>query len=342
MIVKIKNKGRVEQFNQFAVTLKYDSVASVFSFAVYFDPNNEDHKELWKPGSFFECDVEFNDELLIRGFIVDMTHSDEPQKKLSVVSGYSLTGLLEDCQIPTSTYPIQTDGGSLKNIAEKLLRPFGLKVLVDKSVSKRATSFFEISTSSVTQTVKQYLSAIASQKDIVMTHTPEGDLLFTQPSTKQQPIIDITNGLPNTTMRLDFKGQRMHSQITVMMDADIDGANAGESTVKNPFISIFKPSVRTQSSADDIDTPDTARNALAAELKNITLTITTDRWLVNDKIIRPGDIITVLNPNIHLYKRSRWFIDEVTLEGNEKSTIATLKCVLPEVYNGEIPKNIFD
>jgi len=343
MILKIKNVAKVDFFNEFNITLKYDAVASTFSFSAYFDPNNEDHKRLWKPGSFHQVEIEEGDELLLRGYILNHQFTQAATKQLVAVAGYSLPGVLEDCQVPTSAYPLQNDGKSLKSIAEKLLKPFGIKLIVDSIVSGESSQGFETSTSSATQSVKQYLSSMASQKDIIISHNAEGDLVFTKANSKTQPILDITSGIPNVTMGLSFAGQQMHSQITVMKEVDADGGNAGESTIKNPFVlSTFRSAVKTQSSGDDNSTGKAARNALSAEMKNIKLIISTDRWKLDGKVIKPGNIITVQNDELYLYKRNKWFIEEVQLKGNHQQTTATITCVPPSVYDGSAPTNIFE
>ena len=56
MELNIQNK-KVEFFNDFDVVLKYDSIGSVFSFSGYFDPENADHKKLFKPGQYLPCSL---------------------------------------------------------------------------------------------------------------------------------------------------------------------------------------------------------------------------------------------------------------------------------------------
>jgi prophage tail gpP-like protein len=134
----------------------------------------------------------------------------------------------------------------------------------------------------------------------------------------------------------------MHSHITVMKQADSNGGNAGEFTIENPYVPfVYRPKVITQSSGDDNDTEKAARNILSDELKNLKLTIVTDRWEVNGKMLKPNNIISVTNPDIYLYKSADWFIESIDFVGDEKQTTATLHCVLPEVYNGKTPKYLF-
>lgn len=342
MILKVKSHFKIDRTNGFSLKMKYDSVASGFGFSYYFDPSNEKHKELFKPGHYHQAQIIHNDELLMTGFMVGQSFSDQPVKELSPVSGYSLPGVLQDSQIPTDLYPLQSDGLSLKEITNHLIKKFPFKLEVDPDVSSLVNTVYEKTTASPTQTIMAYLSGLASQRNVIMSHTAEGNLLYTKAKTKKEPLFHFVKGQPNTKMALKFPGQNMHSHITVVKQAGAKGGNAGEFTIKNPFVPFVKRyKVITQSSGDDNNTEQAARNALSSELKGIILTITTDMWEIDGKAIKPNNIITVENSELYLYNRTEWFIESVTLKGDEKETTATLTCVLPEVYNKETPTYIF-
>lgn len=341
MELKINNK-KFDFFNSFNMTLKYDAIASAFSFNVYFNPENPDHKELMQPGAYNSCEVIHNGETLIKGVIISQTFNNSPVKQLSALGGYSFTGVLEDCEIPTSIYPLQSDGLTLKEIAEKIIKPFGLSMVIDSAVEKEMGEVYDVSKAKVTQSCKAYLSELAAQKNVIISHTAKGSLLFTKAKTNQKPFLNFPEATtPATSMSLSFNGQAMHNSITVMKEADADGGNAGEATISNPLCNRFRPKVLVQSSGDDIDTEKAARTALSNELKNVVLTITTDRWEVDEKIIKPNSIISVHNHELYLYKKTNWFVEEITFVGDNKQTTATMKCVLPSVYDNSTPSNIF-
>lgn len=345
MILKINDRitnRKVEFFNNFNLKLQSDSVASTFSFNFYFDPKNPEHKEMACVSHYHIATLEHNGELLLTGYILSQTFTNSNTKQLCAIGGYSLPGFLEDCEIPTSLYPLQSDSLTLRQIAQKLIQPFGLKMVVDSSVAAKMDAVYDTSTASEQQTIKSYLTELTAQKNILLTHNQYGNLVFTSAKTKQKPILHFENGVIGTTMGLSFNGQAMHSHITVQKQSDIDGGNAGESTITNPYVPfVYRPKVKTQSSGTDIDTDLVARQLLAAELKNLRLTIVTDRWELNGKILKPGSIISVMNPECYIYKKTLWFIESIDFVGDNKSVTATLNCVLPEVYNGEIPVSIF-
>jgi prophage tail gpP-like protein len=345
MILKINDRikiRKIEFFSDFDLELRYDTVASIFNFSFYFDPKNQEHKELACVSHFHECSIEHNGELLVSGFIISESFTKTATPALVSFSGYSKAGVLEDCEIPVAFYPLQSDGLSLRQIASKFLDPFKLKMVVDAAVASRMDKVYKSSTANQSQSIKNYLTELATQRNIVISHNEEGSLLFTEAKAKQAPIMHYEEGLNATQIDLNFNGQGLHSDITVMKQADSDGGNAGQYTIKNPYVPIvYRPRTIIQTSGDDLSTKEAARNALAAELKNIKLTIETDRWEIDGKILKPNSIVSVTAPECYLYKKTNFFVESTRYRGNSKSLTATLSCVLPEVYNGLEPKNVF-
>ena len=344
--MKIKINGKnFEFFNDLKINLKYASVGSTFSFKSYFDPENMQHRDLFKPFTYSIVEIlDDENKRILRGRMVNNGFTDASVKSLVSVSGYSLPGVLEDCKIPASLYPLQSDGKTLKEITETLINPFGLNLVIDGSVSDLANQVYEKTVAAQNQTVKSYLDELASQKNIVISHTDAGSLLLTKARATASPIAQFLGGIPEIKMTLSIDGRRMHNKITVQKQADIDNDNAGEETVNNPFVGIFRPQTREQTSGDDVDTAQAGQNALSAELRAITLTIEVDRWTWNDDgkvMMKPNNIITVHNHDLYLYQFVRFFVESIAFSETKDKETAVLSCVLPEVYNGNIPRNIF-
>lgn len=331
-------------FNDFEVNLVFDSIASTFGFDFFFNAYNREQAEIACVSHFHECTLIHEGETLISGFLLSQSFPLSAQKEYAKFGGYSKTGVLEDSNIPPDLYPLQTDGLNLAEIAKKLTARFKIKVIVDPLVQSDMAKVIPKTTAEPTQTIKDYLTELAKQRQIIITHNEFGDLLFTKAKTELKPIIDFTDGVIGTNITLNFNGQGIHSHITVLKQSSSGGGNAGEYTIRNPYCPVayvYRPKVVTQTSGDDITTEKTAKQELAAELKNITLSITTDRWKVDGQIIRPNNTISVYSPENFIYKKTIFFIESVRLKGDSKSTTAELTCVLPEVYNGKEPKNIF-
>jgi|SRR6478609_37788 len=345
MILKINDRLKIrtiEYFNSFKMNLKYDSIASSFSFDFYFDPENHDQEELACVSHYHEAIIEHEGVKIMHGYILSPKFKDSAQKAMATFSGYSLTGPLLDCNIPLDTFPLQYDGLSLNQISDKLLKPFGINKKVDASVAQEMNRAYETTTAKPEQTVADYLTELANQRNIIITHTNEGDLLFTRLNTKQTPVLFVHDGLIGVEMEMDFGGQNLHSHITVMKQAD-DG-DSSQYTIQNPFVpvkKIYRPKNIIQTSGDNISVKKAAQNALAAELRNITVTIKVDRWMIGDQFIRPNTIISILNKNLYIYKKTNFFVESVSYEGDSEALTAIITCVLPCCYDGSVPYNIF-
>lgn len=333
----------VTYFSSFQVSLKYDSLASTFSFNFMYAEKNKLHAEMACVSHYHEAILEHEGETLITGYLLSQAFNVGSKAELAQFAGYSKSGVLEDCDIPHTIYPLQSDGLTLRQIAQKILTAFKLKMTVDASVASEMDKVIPVTTSKDSQNAKSYLTEICTQRKIIMTHDEKGNVVFIRAKADVIPEFHVEDGQIGTTISMIFNGQGLHSDITVMKESDIDGGNAGEYTLENPYVPIVtRPRVITQSSGEDTSVQETAMNALAAELKDaIVLKIETDRWKVKNKIIRPGIVISVFSPKNYIYKKTNFFVESVDYKGDSKLMTATMNCVIPEVYNGKMPKNIF-
>ena len=357
MILKISDRfknRRVTYFNDVSITLKYDAVASTFQLNYYFDPDNVEHKELSCIGHYHLCELfdNENQELVLTGVILSIRFVSKAQKSLVAISGYSLPGVLEDCEIPPfdrfgKEVPgyLQSDGLKLREIVQKFAALFSVNVVIHSSAASDMESEYTQDEAKETQSVKSYFASLVSQKNVIMTHDQNGNLIFTKP-VKTKPIFHFEpDALPNVTMTLDFNGQQLHSVYWVFAQQDIeDEAQSNESeALPQPYIPnrnhVFRPHVASMSSKsdEDLDTDKAAKNLRAKELRALSLTIEIEGWNLDGKIVRPGAIISVTNKEVYLYRKTDFFVESVELKRDAEKKIAILKCVPPEVYTGDEP-----
>ncbi len=348
--------------------LKYDSIADTFAFDFYFDPNNAEHAEVACVSHYHECSIYYDDELLISGYMLSQSFGDEPNPQLVAIGGYSKAGVLEDCDIPTTMYPLESNGLSFRQICQKILNEFNTHIrskknhfkltvsdvaLVNagKSISQKVDTSIPKSTAKESENIKSYLTGLATQQNLVISHTPDGNLLITEADTSSSPIfdIDVTNEQSKKAvgfigMSLDFNGQQMHSHITVIRQAGKENGNAAEYTIRNPFVpvaAVYRPKTIILTSGNDVTIQEAAENELRKELKNINLVIKLDRGKLNNKFIRPNNVCRIKNKNIFLYKSVRWFIESVTFDVDADKETSSLKCVPTFVYSKEKIVNFF-
>lgn len=350
------DKKEVNYFNSGSITLKLDSIASTFEFATYFKPNDKEFQEILKPLQYKDVEIyNSKNSLIFTGTILNHRFTSNSGRELVIISGYSKCGILEDVCVPPSKYPLESTNKSLKDIATQLCGYFGINVIVSdqaKSISEstitakpknvtaktdiasleaKSKQVFGRTSASPTETIKDYLAKLASQKNIVLSHNEKGEVLLFQPSYNQKPRYFFTKG-DSISMTADFNGQALHSDINIVRQPSDE--NDGVSTTdvaKNSLIPKYRPTTKIMTSGDDTQTKDAARNELASELKAINVVVEL-QGLFDE--IYPGEIVNVHNHYIYSYAYNRFMVDSITMKFDSKSDTTTLNLVVPETFNG--------
>lgn len=328
--MKIKFSGKEYKFfSEYTINLIYNAIASTFSFQSL-------NSILGQPlvYSFVEIFGE-NDELLLTGYILSSGFVISSKPEYETYPGYSITGVLEDCSVP---FPSQSDNLTLKQIVEKLLKPFNLKYVVDPAVLSDMNKTYKKSTASDDVSIKDYISELASQRGIILTHTNKGELYFTKINPdKLKPVASFKEGQPGATnISLTANGQQMHSDITVVRQASESNPDAGEYTIKNPYVTNrYRPVTKILSSGEIFDLKKAARNELAKELMGIEVVIETTQF------IKPGSLVEVQSDRLKLRVPTKFFVTQTDVKGSVTGITYTLKCVLPDVYSDSTVKNVF-
>lgn len=363
MEVVINGKS-IAYFNTGSITLKLDSIASTFEFSAYFKQQDLEFQELFKPLQYLPVEIyNKNKKLIFTGTILNHRFTSNKGREVVIISGYSKSGILEDVTIPPSeNYSLENNNKSLKDIATQLCGIFGINVVVSdqaKSISEsnvkpttqttRARSDFDSikakanivfgrTSASPTESIRDYLAKLASQKNIILSHNEKGEVLLFQPDYNQLPRYFFTKG--NTiSMTADYNGQALHSDIYIVRQPSDE--NEGVSTfdrAKNTLVTKYRPTTKIMTSGEDSQTKDAAKNELASELKAIQLTLEL-QGLFDE--IYPGEIVNVHNHYIYCYAYNRFMVDSITLKFDSKSETTTLNLVVPETFTGgELIRNI--
>lgn len=345
-MLSIKINGRnYDHFSNVNIELNYDALASTFSFDGFFDDKNTWHRDLFRPLQYHSVQIYEDKTLLITGWLLSHKFNASANNSLVPLSGYSKTGILGDISIPTDLYPLETNQKSLKDIAIRLIEPFGIGLMIDKEVEEDSLRLYDKSNSDGKGSIGSYLAELACQRNIIVTHTASGDLRFTRPRKSTASIATYTEGMPSVEIGLSINGQGMHSQVEVLRQGTVGSDIEGSGIKKNPLIGQFRPLVKEQTKGGAGDAENASNNAISAELKNISLTVQSDRWTWFSgkvvSIIRPNNYITVQAPKCFLSRPSNWFVQKVVLSETDSGRTAVLTCVMPETFNNEDPKNIF-
>lgn len=342
MILNVGNR-KLNFWSEYDLTLSFNSVASVFNFKYYYDNESRTNRDISALLYYKFCAIERGGERLLTGTILNHSFTSRNKKELSNVSGYSRTGVLNDVNVPPSLYPLQFDNLTLLEIAEKICNAFNIGVQVDSSVMDLMNEIIEKTELEPTDKIADFLSELAAEKNIVLSHTSFGRLLFTRANTEQDSVFDFGNDSVSISKALKVNGQKMYSEVTAMaQSSEVEESNASETTINNPYVSNFRPLVVKQRTGDDRDSEQVARTALGNQLRAISLTIDVNRWTdKNGNFWKPNTIVSVVDQNLKIFRKARFFVESVKFKGDSTKEEAQLTCVLPEVYNDKNIRTIF-
>ena len=320
-----------DKFAEYNIQLIYNAIASSFSFTGLKDFIDD---ILYYPDVQIFDD---NDNLILTGTLLIPEFNVSEKPELTELKGYSITGVLEDCNLPLNS--LQSDNLSLKQITDKLLSPFDLEYLIDPAVESDISASFKKTNAGPETKIKEFLNELAAQKNIIISNDEYGRLVYTRLDiSKLKPVAVFEEGNPGIIkMNFPIDGQAMHSDITIVKQASGDNADAGEYTIKNPYVSrVYRPTTKVLSSGDIFDIRKAARMELANEIATMVLTIETT------KFVKPGNLITAKSEGCKIKDYTNFFVQETTIEGNIADERYKLKCVLPDVYTDADVKSIFD
>ena len=333
-----------EFYENGTITLNYGMATNTFNFNGFYDPTSELYRRVFRPLQYKPVTIDtLRGERLINGFLTNTSFKSSEKTNVAGISGYSKTGLIQDCTIPIGQ-PYQYIGLSLREIAEQLVQRFNISVVVEND-NGLADEEIDEQTAKPSETINQFLTRIAAQKNLVISSGLNGELKIARTIVARESIATYRDGLPSTSISLQIGGQAMFSDITTLQQADFDSANSGQETVNNPLVNAFRPTTKIQSAGDFNETLLASQNVRANQLRNIRLIIESDRWeWLNNRrqeTITPDNIVTVISPRNYINRPTNFFVEQVKLNLTPKKETATLFCVLPEVYNNEAPKIFF-
>jgi prophage tail gpP-like protein len=310
----IINTKSFKFFSNYTVNLKHNTVASTFQFAGVYD-------FLAPYLTYSRCNVVRNGETLLTGVIVNESRLKNAKPQLLTCSGYSLPGVLEDCNIPLSLYPLQSDNRNLFEIISRLVQPFGIGVVkqgaeIETALNKQ----YEKTTAEPTDTVKGYINSLCSQRGIILTHDSKGRLVLKKG--QNLPVAKKINNLISFT--LETNGQGLHSQISVIKQASTNNPDAGEATVYNSLVRAYRPKVKILNNGDLFDVETAAKNELKAEMATILM------GFESIDFFKPGEVIELEIEKVNI---KNWFIEEVIISGSSKGERYAYKCVPASVYS---------
>lgn len=327
-------------FTEYNLNKSLDSFDSI-SFSVPFDTTNNLIKLVFDPFAYKDIGIYYNGILQFGGTMIGVSSESNPNSKIINVACYPKCGVLNDCSTPVSLYPIEFEDQDIEQIANKLLTPFGLQAVFD---ADKGNQFKKVAPEP-DQGIYDFLSGLAKQRGLVITNTPQGNLLFWK-ATSDPSIANIKEGeRPFVSCSPTFNQQNYFSHITGILPVK-NKKDSERYTWENNFLKmkgILRP---TTFILDDSESGDLKS---AVEIKagrmfgnactySLTLQGHHDQ---SGNLWNKNTIINVQAKGAMIYNETDFLIKDLTLSRtNSGGDTTTMNLVLPGSYSGKIPQEV--
>jgi prophage tail gpP-like protein len=294
----------------------------------------------FQPFAFPTVGVTIGGDQLFTGTIVGVSPVVASGGRTLQVSGYSLPGVLGDCQAPVSAYPLEFSAVTLPTIAAQMCKPFGITTTFDGP----AGPAFEWVECTPTTTVLSFLADLAKKRGLVISSTPAGALKFWKSAGAGSPVATLREGAagPLLSVTPTFNPQGFYSHITgaEMSLVGVDGASY---TVANPHASgTIRPHNFDVDDTQEGDLPDIVK-AKAGRMFGAMVSYSVEVSTWRDEagaLWAPNTTLKLFSPGAMVNSEYSFLIRSVEFRRDSRSETATLELVLPGSFSGEIPETL--
>jgi prophage tail gpP-like protein len=325
-------------FTGYTLNLAYDSF-DTFSFQAPYDTELAEIRSAITPFAFISCEVFYHDNLLFKGILLTPDPELKGDASEITLQGYPLCGVLNDCMIPPTKYPLQCMGITMKGIADAACEPYNIPVIFAGDIGPR---FTEVSIEP-TDKILDFLSRLAKQRNLLFTNNEKGQLVFFNPKTEKAFATFRESKLPLMSVKPKFNAQAFYSHITGFAKTDAYSPSMSY-TFENRYL-INKGIMRHHSlTIEDTETFSDLENAVKAHAGRMFADCVSYQLVcenhVNEKneVFKKGMSVCVIAPSAMIQRETTFIARNIKLSRTVEGKTAELTLVLPGSYTGELPE----
>jgi prophage tail gpP-like protein len=327
---------RFRFWSEVRVTRSIDAMDTV-EFSAPFDSKIPNFKATFRPFSYKDVDIIVGGSRLFSGTMVGVTPTVSASQKVVSVSAYSKPGVLNDCTLTGSSYPLEFNDQNLRDIAKSIADTFG--IAVDFRVDPGPV--FERVSLKPSKKVLPFLSELAQQRNMIISSSEDGALIFWRSIDPGTPVASLSQGAsPLTQVTPFFSPQEYYSHITGI-DPVLIGLEGSQFTVKNPRLNgVVRPITFSPQDTIDSDVQDAVQAKASRMFGNMaSYSASVSSW--NDpsgNLWKPNTSIKLFANDAMVYGEYEFIIRSVELIKDSRSESAVLNLVIPGSFSGKLPE----
>lgn len=306
-------------------------------FTAPFDPNDARQRQAFRPFTYPQVEFEVNGSRVFNGISLGPLPALESDSTTLQIGGYARAGILADCNIPVSAFPIEFNEANLLQIAKEVAGYFGIGVTF---TADPGASFDRVACE-YDKRALDFLADLAKQRGLVIGNDRNGDLVFRKTDAVTSTVAQLSEGVaPLLGVSVFFDHQQYYSHVTGI-EPVIVGATGSKYTVKNARLaSILRPYTFKVTDAVGGEVAPATRAKLGRMFANMaSYTVNVSNWRdARGDLWEPGAAVTLLAPSAMVYTAYRFVIRSVVFERDSESERATLDLIMPGTFSGDTPE----
>lgn len=302
-----------------------DTWAARVAWTPGFDPKFDD---LILPYAYPNAKVYIGNELIMSGSLYSVAPEQSNSGLTLTLEGFSFVADVIDSTMPA---PYEQEDINLEDRANQLLKHIGIKAIFESDPG----GIFDRVTGEVTDTIFSHLSELATQRGLLMSSTPEGNLLFAKAATGT-PVGTIASGDPLPIgWGAKFDGRKLFNQITAIGESP--GGVSKKSTVTDKNVPKSRFFTFKADNTKDGDIENAANWKRSKQFADaLTIPYPVSSWYApNGELWRENTLVTIWAPEIFVPDGFTFLIRQVEYVLANSGISATLSVVPPEAYTGE-------
>lgn len=337
-LLEIQVDGRIIPIVSATIIRTMNTASDAWSATIAWEPGKDEFIDnVTRPFGYPDAKAYINKERMVTGTLFDVEQLLDNEGSRKNLIGYSSTINIVDSNLRPDNY--EDNNVSLKQRAEKLLKPYGLRVVIDDSVKEKANEVFDRVAASDTDTIFSHLAKLAVQKKMIISSTEKGNLLLTSANIKSKPVGTIEEGSATGSMayKAKFDGRKRFSVWRVSCQTpDKDEKKIGISKDNKVPLARFKNvTVNNDSEASIKETSEWIRSKDFTKAMAIPFPFPSF-FAPNGELWRENTLVTVKSKTIGVPNGFNFLIQQVKYKTDTEGEGVILSLIPPEVYTGEV------
>ena len=337
--ITITIDGQVYRFwTEVTFTKSIDSFDSV-NFRAPFDPDREDVRETFRPFSFKPVTIYIGNILAFTGTLVNVNPELQPISRVVAAGCYARCAVINDCTAPASGFPLEYRDTQLDVITDQITGMFGFSSEFPNGPGTK----FPIVRCSPTQTLFSFLTQLAQKRNLVISNTNSGDLLFRRASGSSQPVALFREGRsPVISVGVQFSPQSYYSHITGLTPIALARVGSQFTVVNSRLCGVLRPLNFDAGDTTETDITTTTNDKVGRMFGNMvsySVQVSTWRTPAGD-LWEPDMTVQLTSPGAMVYQPTNLIIRRVSFNQAVNNRTATLDLVLLGSFSGGVPESL--